>query len=79
VLGLTAALGAAGAIIWQQSQSADESESVTADPTSAVTDESTDAVEGDDSQTAPASTEPEPITASDATSENPLDRLESRP
>ncbi|WP_324760681.1 CoxG family protein [Haloarcula sp. GH36] len=79
VLGLTAALGAAGAIIWQQSQSADASESVTADPTSAETDESADAVEIDDDQPAPETAEAEPITASDATSENPLDRLESRP
>jgi hypothetical protein len=70
VLGLTAALGAAGAIIWNQSQSANRPESMTPstkEPTST------------DQNAAGASDENDQIGASDAESDNPLDRLESRP
>lgn len=79
VLGLTAALGAAGAIIWQQSQSADSSQPAADSSTPHVTDKPTDSIENDDEPTVTETTENEPIVTGDATSENPLDRLESRP
>lgn len=79
VIGLTSALGAAGAIIWQQSQSVDSSQSAADSSTPTVTDKPTDSVESDDGQTATDTTENEPMINGDATSENPLDRLESRP
>lgn len=70
VLGLTAALGAAGAIIWGQSRSDTQSESVTS---------STDEATGADRPGRGASDGSDPISASETESDNPLDRLESRP
>jgi len=70
VLGLTAALGAAGAVIWNQSRSGEQPEPVTPGTDEATEDEPTG--QG-------ASDESDPITASNAESDNPLDRLESRP
>lgn len=70
VLGLTAALGAAGAIIWGQSRSDTQSESVTP---------STHEATGEDRPGGGVSDGSDTITGSEAESDNPLDRLESRP
>jgi hypothetical protein len=80
-LGLTAALGAAGAIIWSQSQSDDAAESTGSSPSPAtdrVEDAEATAIHQNGQATA-SGEEREPTAASDAASDNPLDRLESRP
>lgn len=87
VLGLTAALGAAGAVIWSQSQSDSG-----AQPTSAAPDTTADSVAPDASGDASPGAEPtqqqsatddreraEPARNGEVESDNPLDRLESRP
>jgi len=77
-LGLTAALGAAGAVIWNQSRSADPTESA-ATPSASATDEPEAAgVHGTGQETAEGDASG-PTATSDAESDNPLDRLESRP
>ncbi|ELZ19956.1 carbon monoxide dehydrogenase subunit G [Halosimplex carlsbadense 2-9-1] len=78
VLGLTAALGAAGAIIWGRSRRDGTGGPVdTAVPDSG--DETTTADESTDDRSLGDATGTEPATNGDVGSDNPLDRLESRP
>jgi carbon monoxide dehydrogenase subunit G len=78
VLGLAAALGAVGAVVWSRSQSA--SESVEDIPTPDVADDpDTDEVESPDDRTAADVERDGPTGGDDPEPENPLDRLESRP
>lgn len=83
VLGLAAALGAVGAIVWSRSQSA--SESVEDVPTPDVTDElggderDTDEIEPRNDRTDVDDEQDDSAMTDDSRPENPLDRLESRP
>jgi hypothetical protein len=78
VLALTAALGAVGALAWNRSQSADDGSAVeTAEPDTAP-DSTADSV-GDVRENGQSNHSTTEGHTPDLDSDNPLDRLESRP